>query len=137
MTKTDSRRDFIKHVSTGVATATIVAGEASGREKATTINVGLIGCGGRGPDVAEKMAKVRGVSITHVCDPHQKRLAATAKQLSIDEGRVVADMRRVLMTNRSMQYSLPRPITGTPNPITIRLKLTPINDTEFGEVVIR
>ena len=96
MTKTDSRRDFIKHVSTGVATATIVAGEASGREKATTINVGLIGGGGRGADVAEKMAKVRGVSITHVCDPHQKRLAAPAKQLSIDEGRVVADMRRVL-----------------------------------------
>ena len=96
MTKAKSRRDFIRNVSTGVAAAAMVAGEAVGREKASAINVGLIGCGGRGPDVAAKMSKVQGVSITHVCDPNRKRLAEAAKQFSVGEGRAVADMRKVL-----------------------------------------
>ena len=96
MTKTKSRRDFIRNVSTGVAAAAMASGEAVGREKASAINVGLIGCGGRGPDVAATMSKVRGVSITHVCDPNRKRLAEAAKQFSVGEGRAVADMRKVL-----------------------------------------
>jgi predicted dehydrogenase len=37
--------------------------------KASSISVGLIGCGGRGPAVAEAMARVSGVTISHVCDP--------------------------------------------------------------------
>ena len=60
MPQSKSRRDFIRNVGTGVAAAAMVAGEAAGREQVSAINVGLVGCGGRGPDVAEKMSKVPG-----------------------------------------------------------------------------
>ena len=96
MTKAKSRRDFIRNVGTGIAATAMISGETVGRETASTINVGLIGCGGRGPDVADKMSKVQGVSITHVCDPNRKRLAEAAKQFSVGEGRAVSDMRQVL-----------------------------------------
>ena len=56
----------------------------------------MIGCGGRGCDVAEKMAMVKDVSITHVCDANKVRLAEAAKQFQVGENHAVADMRRIL-----------------------------------------
>ena len=54
----NSRREFIKHVSTGVATAAALSSGVSAQSANSKIRVGVIGCGGRGCDVAEKMAMV-------------------------------------------------------------------------------
>ena len=60
----NSRREFIKHASTGVATAAAFSSGVSAQIADSKIRVGLIGCGGRGCDVAEKMAMVKNVAIT-------------------------------------------------------------------------
>ena len=91
-----SRRDFIRRFTAGVAATAMASRETAGGEKSAKINVGLIGCGGRGTDVAEKMSQVPGVSIRYVCDPNNKRLAHAANKLAVDEVRAVADMRRML-----------------------------------------
>jgi len=83
------------NVGAGVAATAVIASPVFSKDKSDSISVGLIGCGGRGPDVANRMAYVPGVAITHVCDPHQTRLAAAARQFSIQEGKVVSDLRRV------------------------------------------
>ena len=92
----NSRREFIKHVSTGVATAAALGSGVSAQSADSKIRVGVIGCGGRGCDVAEKMAMVKDVSITHVCDANKVRLAEAAKQFQVGENHAVADMRRIL-----------------------------------------
>ena len=92
----NSRREFIKHVSTGVATAAALSSGVSAQSANSKIRVGVIGCGGRGCDVAEKMAMVKDVSITHVCDANKIRLAEAAKQFQVSENHAVADMRRIL-----------------------------------------
>jgi len=90
-----TRREFMANVGAGVAATAVIASPVFSKDKSDSISVGLIGCGGRGPDVANRMAYVPGVAITHVCDPHQTRLAAAARQFSIQEGKVVSDLRRV------------------------------------------
>jgi predicted dehydrogenase len=90
-----TRREFMANVGAGVAATAVIASPVFSKDKSDSISVGLIGCGSRGPDVANRMAYVPGVAITHVCDPHQTRLAAAARQFSIQEGKVVSDMRRV------------------------------------------
>jgi len=59
------------------------------------MSVALIGCGGRGRNVAGVMARMPDISITRVCDPNQKRLAAAAKELQVNDQYAVADMRTV------------------------------------------
>lgn len=105
MHENNSRRAFIKNVGAGVAVATIVSGESASAENPTPIRVGLIGCGGRGNDVAEKMSQMRGVMISHVCDPNRKRLAAAAQRFSVQDSQAVTDLRHVL-DNKSVDAVL-------------------------------
>ena len=93
-----NRRDFIKKTGVGVASA---AALNLTRRRAyaganSQVNVGLIGCGGRGMGVAtDTYAKLDNVKITHVCDINTSRLAAAAKKLDIPERNVMDDMRKV------------------------------------------
>ena len=94
MTST-SRREFITNAGVSVAATAAIAAPAFGGDDSENLSVGLIGCGGRGPAVAEAMAKIPGVTITHVCDANQKRLAAAAGKFAIRQDNAVADMRRI------------------------------------------
>lgn len=96
-----TRRNFMQRSSLGVAGAAalplasvVCRGHAA--EATAQINVGLIGCGGRGPGVAEDWNKQPGVRVTHACDVHEGRLAKAAKALNIPSGNAVADMRRIM-----------------------------------------
>ena len=96
-----TRRDFIQQTSLGVASAaalSLAPGAARAQQSSASaqVNVGLIGCGGRGPGVAEDYNKQRNVKVTYVCDVHEGRLADAADKLGVPSGRAVSDMRRML-----------------------------------------
>ena len=89
----ETRRTFLKQAGLGVAgtaaigwTGTTAAAGANDR-----IAVGLIGCGGRGPGVAEGTG-----GVAYLCDPDQGRLAGAAKKFAVPSSHAVADLRRVL-----------------------------------------
>ncbi|MFO1092696.1 MAG: Gfo/Idh/MocA family oxidoreductase [Planctomycetaceae bacterium] len=65
------------------------------------VNVGLIGCGGRGPNDADKARDNVHVALTHVCDPDDGRRALVAKRYDVSESRSVRDM-RVLLDDKSL-----------------------------------
>ncbi len=92
-----TRRRFLKESGLGMAgTAALgfsgamrAAGAAEGANH--KIVVGLIGCGGRGPGVAEGMG-----GADYVCDADRGRLAGAAKKFDVPSSRAVTDMRRIL-----------------------------------------
>jgi hypothetical protein len=59
-----------------------------------TINVGVIGCGGRGNELIKKINEVDGVRIVALCDPDSARTAAAAKD--IDGAKEFTDVRQLL-----------------------------------------
>ena len=93
-----NRRDFMKQTSMGVVGAAAVswAGKSPAASASRQVNVGLIGCGGRGSSVAEDYNKQADVRVTHLCDVHQGRLAKAAAKLGVADRNVVNDMRRIL-----------------------------------------
>ena len=68
------------------------------------VNVGLIGCGGRGPNDADKARDNSHVALTHVCDPDDGRRALAAKRYDVSESRSVRDM-RVLFEHAALVMS--------------------------------
>jgi len=94
--KPENRREFISTVSAGVAATAVLASPAFAKPTSASISVGLIGCGGRGRNVAQAMAKLLGIAITYVCDPNSKRLATAAKEFELDQKHAVSDLRTVL-----------------------------------------
>lgn len=88
-----TRRTFLKQTGLGVAGAAAVGWTRTARAAGANdrISVGLIGCGGRGPGVAEGMG-----GVDYVCDPDRGRLAAAAKKFGVEPSHAVTDLRRVL-----------------------------------------
>ena len=93
--ESENRRQFLATVGAGVAATATLPSSSDGSVNSRALSVGLIGCGGRGRDVAEVMSKVPDVKISYVCDANQKRLSSAAQQFSIDTGNAVSDMRRI------------------------------------------
>lgn len=97
-----SRRDFLKRTGMGVAGTTLLnaAGSVCAGGSSQAINLGVIGCGGRGSAVAAQFAGEAGCEVTHVCDPDAGRANKLAKKLGgIRDNRVpkvVGDLRRIL-----------------------------------------
>jgi len=61
-----------------------------------TINVGLIGCGSRGGQLAEPFRAMPGVRIAAVCDVNSKRMAAMRKALGGEKVAAYHDFRKLL-----------------------------------------
>jgi len=91
------RRTFLKSTGTGVAGAAMLTtalplARAQGANE--RVNVGLIGCGGRGIQVASAMGNQDDAAVRYVCDPDNRR-AAQAKESTGAEF-AVSDLRRML-----------------------------------------
>src|SRR5262245_7965051 len=87
------RREFIKQTTAAVSTTAISAKRVAGAND--RVIIGLIGCGGRGLDVAQLMRKVPGAEYGAVCDVYAPN-AERAKQQLNDSARVFGDFRRLL-----------------------------------------
>lgn len=87
------RRDFITQTTAAVSTTAISAKRILGANDRVVI--GLIGCGGRGMDVAQLMLKVPGAEYGAVCDVYAPN-AEQAKQQLNPSARVFGDFRKLL-----------------------------------------
>jgi predicted dehydrogenase len=94
---TKDRRDFLKTTALG-ATTTAAATAVTTRPAHGAndrVQIGLIGCGGRGTGVVRDFARLEQVDVRYVCDPDAGRVANAVKQLS-DQPQPVGDLRKVL-----------------------------------------
>ena len=92
-----NRRAFLKNTSTGVATIAALTSSLPGadaRGANERVNVGLIGCGGRGIQVGRAIGSQSDAVVRTVCDPDSRR-AGKAKD-STGADRAVSDLRRIL-----------------------------------------
>src|SRR5215468_8150128 len=87
------RREFIKQTTAAVSTTAVSAKRVIGAND--RVLIGLIGCGGRGLDVAQLMRKVSGVEYGAVCDVYAPN-AEMAKQQLNSAARLFGDFRRLL-----------------------------------------
>ncbi len=94
-----TRRTFL---STGAAAGLAGAGAlalprfARAAGASDTINVGVVGCGGRGNELISQIKGVAGVRIVALCDPDSARTAATAKERELGGVKEFTDVRRLL-----------------------------------------
>ncbi len=97
-----TRRQFIKAAGAGLAvsTAPFVISKARGASANETVNVGVVGVGGRGSGHAASFAKIKHSRLVAICDVDPKRLAKTAKRVS-DKAKVktYTDYRKMLEDN--------------------------------------
>jgi len=98
-----SRRKFLKKTANTAAAAASMAARpmyaASAQAKPgpnETVNVGLIGCGERGPVVGHEFMQCKGCRIVAVCDVHESRLAAARARFGGDNVLVYHDYRKLL-----------------------------------------
>src|SRR5262245_47172706 len=87
------RREFIRQTTAAMSTTAISAKRVVGANDRVVL--GLIGCGGRGLDVAQLMRKVSGVEYGAVCDVYAPN-AERAKQQLNSAARLFGDFRRLL-----------------------------------------
>src|SRR5499427_1194090 len=87
------RREFIKQTTAAMSTTAISAKRVIGAND--RVMIGLIGCGGRGLDVAQLMRKVSGVEYGAVCDVYAPN-AEMAKQQLNSAARLFGDFRKLL-----------------------------------------
>ena len=89
------RREFIKQIvrNTAVVSTTISAKSILGANE--RVRVGLIGCGGRGRNVAKLMREVPGVEFAAVCDVYEPN-AAAAREWAGPRARAFKDFRHLL-----------------------------------------
>ena len=93
----ENRRSFLKQTGVGVAGATIshtasqYAPAAGANER---VNIGLIGCGGRGVKLGKVMGAHPQAAIRYVCDPDEHRAARAQEATGADDA--VTDLRRIL-----------------------------------------
>src|SRR5262245_6469368 len=87
------RREFIKRTAAAVSTTAVSAKRIIGANDRVVI--GLIGCGGRGLDVAQLMRQVPGAEYGAVCDVYAPN-AERAKQQLNPAARTFGDFRRLL-----------------------------------------
>ena len=96
------RRIFLKQTGTGFAgvgvasaallTSSIPSAKAQGANE--RVNVGLIGCGGRGIQVARAIGAQDDAVVRYVCDPDSSRAARAKDNTGADHA--VSDLRRIL-----------------------------------------
>src|SRR5215475_14936452 len=86
------RREFIRQTTAAMSTTAISAKRVIGAND--RVMIGLIGCGGRGLDVAQLMRQVPGAEYGAVCDVYAPN-AERAKQLLNASARVFGDFRKL------------------------------------------
>ena len=92
-----NRRQFLKLTSAGLLTASAIGtAQAAPKSANDKLVVGLIGCGGRGTNVAGMFRKTPNVEVAYVSDVDDNRRAAAAKSFEIPSNKAVADLRRIL-----------------------------------------
>jgi predicted dehydrogenase len=97
MSDQPSRREFLEISSASLLAASgIGAAQAAPKGANDKLVVGLIGCGGRGSNVAGMFRNVPNVEVAYVSDVDDNRRAAAAKTFNIASNKSVADLRRVL-----------------------------------------
>ena len=99
MPLTADRRTFLLASSTAVTAAFSSSSLLGGPND--KVNVGLIGCGGRGPDDADRARDNDNVAITYCCDPDDERRAKAVERYGVSESHSVRDM-RVLLDDPSL-----------------------------------
>ena len=99
MSEKPTRRAFLGTTAAATA-ATWVGGRAyaAGAESspAATVNMALIGCGGRGRGVMREHMAVPGVRMVAVCDVDSRRAAVAQKEAGGDRVAVYGDLRKLL-----------------------------------------
>jgi predicted dehydrogenase len=78
-----TRRSFL--LSAGAAAAAVAGSSATGFAAGETLNVGLIGTGGRCQHLLKSLVKIPGVRVTAISDVRDDSIAATRKQLGKTE----------------------------------------------------
>ena len=92
-----NRREFLELTSAGLLTASAIGtAQAAPKSANDKLVVGLIGCGGRGTNVAGMFRKTPNVEVAYVSDVDDNRRAAAAKSFEIPSNKAVADLRRIL-----------------------------------------
>jgi predicted dehydrogenase len=93
-----TRREFVKQsAASAAAMATLgLAQHASAKGTSKTLNLGVIGSGGRWRSVVDVWARQEGLRIKYLCDVESRILEDAGKQVNIDHSGMVDDMRRVL-----------------------------------------
>lgn len=89
------RRSFVGAASSCAAVAVASTAEAKPIAPSERVRLGMIGCGGRGLYVAERLRQLAGVEIVAVCDVYQQKVAR-AKHWAGNECDAYADFRSVL-----------------------------------------
>ena len=102
------RRTFLMTSSTAVA-ATFASSSLLGGPN-DRVSVGLIGCGGRGPNDADNARENTNAAITYCCDPDDERRARAVEHFGVSESHSVRDM-RVLLDDPAVDAV----IIGTPD----------------------
>ncbi len=87
------RREFIKQSATAIPTTALSAKRIVGAND--RVVVGLIGCGGRGQEVADLMRQAPGAEYGAVCDVYEPNTSA-ARQRFNPAARVFGDFRKLL-----------------------------------------
>ncbi|HEX6962564.1 MAG TPA: Gfo/Idh/MocA family oxidoreductase [Lacipirellula sp.] len=94
MPRLATRRSFIQgSLAAGAALAlpTSILRAAAANDE---VNIGLIGCGGRGSELLKMFHKIEGVNIAALCDPDQERTGALKKEYG--QATTHTDLREVL-----------------------------------------
>ena len=102
------RRTFLSETGTGIAgAAAIMSSLLSSRAQGANerVHVGLIGCGGRGIQVARTIGSQNDAVIRYVCDPDSTRAAKAKDHTRADQA--VADLRRILGVRATYLVALP------------------------------
>lgn len=94
MTRSTDRRTFLL-ASTSAVAATFSSSSVFGGPN-DKVNVGLIGCGGRGTGDAQRHHESPNAAVTFVCDPDDGRRELAAKRFDVSASRSVRDMRIML-----------------------------------------
>jgi predicted dehydrogenase len=79
-----------------LAASAMTTAQAAPKSANDKLVIGLIGCGGRGTNVAGMFRKVPNVEVAYVCDVDDSRRAVAAKAFEVSANKSVADLRRIL-----------------------------------------
>jgi predicted dehydrogenase len=93
-----NRREFLKNTLSTAAVAAMLPTRPS-RAANERVRIGLMGCGGRGSQVAQMFAGRSDAEIVYVCDPDNRRSARTKQTIEKTQNKptqVVQDFRRML-----------------------------------------
>jgi predicted dehydrogenase len=94
MARLATRRGFIQGGLAAGATLALPTRLLRAAAANEQVNIGLIGCGGRGSELLEMFHKIEGVNIAALCDPDEERTAALKKKYG--KAKTHTDLRELL-----------------------------------------